>query len=206
MSEEVEHAEEWTDERLQKEFPAIYLAYDIAIKSYDVSRAQADKLDVKIHSIAALSAAITVGLTVAASNLDLPLNSWCLQALLILFGCDTLLFLGGRFVIARGNVFALSPKKLFDENLDTEKWTFMRDRIYFAAQAFEETSKKLLVPRWWVALILSISLVLKVWVFLVWVWVSAHPSPHRAPNPGKAVEEADYFYLMVEQMIPSLPL
>ena len=205
MSAEIESPEEWTDDKLEEQFPAIGLAYDLAVKSYDVAQERADKLDVKIHSIMALSAAITFGLTLSAKNLDLSLDSWWLVLILVLFGFDTFIFISGRFGVGQGNLIVIDPRELFRERLESGKTTFKKDQIFYAGEALKENSENLILPRWKRAKWLSISLALKVWVFLA--WASTHLSKPHVPTPEKGVEEADYYlYLMTEQMIPySLP-
>ena len=201
MSAETKNPEEWTEERLKKDFPAIEMVYEIALGSYNLAISRADKMDSKMVSVMTSSAAITFGLAVAGKNLGMPPDSWCFIAVTALFAIDALVYSYGRFFAGRGDITVLDPRQLYNEHLFQKPWDFKKDRAFYAGESFHRTMDRVVTPRWQCARILSISLVLKVAAFLV--WVATRPSQPFHPTPEKGAEEADYYlYLLTEQMIP----
>ena len=137
-------------ENLEQQFPSVNLAYDLAVRSDDLSVERADAMDSKIQSLISLSCALTFAIPVAARSLKLDLSSHWFTAIVVVFGLTVIVGIAGRFFIRKGNIKCVDPAKLYEDWLHLSEWEFKKDFTYYAAWRFEQNGR-LITTRWWCA-------------------------------------------------------
>ena len=160
----------------EKKYPSVKLAYPLAISSYEELRRSRDSIHNVLTSLLsiALSAMLAVPLVVKAfttmqSPNDPEITGGCLIAAVFVFAllsCSCCL--AGRLMYKNPMI---DPKKLFEKKLHLSKWTFKKDMIHEAGEAFKKSSTVQKYKwRWAVAAIVFVSL--EVLALGLWVIVS----------------------------------
>ena len=160
-----------SEENLERKYPSVSLAYDLAIKSYDLAVSRADAMDSKIQSLVSLSCALTFAIPIVARSLKLDLSSPWFVAIIATFVIGIVVSIAGRLCIYRGNLIVIDPDKLYKNNLLQSEWEFKRDLAYYAGKHFKH-NVSLVNGRWRCAVIISSLLVAE--VLLMAFWMTRH--------------------------------
>ena len=156
------------DEKLQQKYPSVDLAYELAVKSYDLAVSRADSMDSKIQSLISLSCALTFAIPIAARSLGLDMNSRWFAAILLTFGATVLVGILGRFFLYKATLHVTDPGKLYQNNLHQSEWEFKKDFIYYAGSSFEKNTR-LVDGRWWCAILMSFLLAVEAFWMAAWI-------------------------------------
>jgi hypothetical protein len=158
---------------LKDEYPAVELAYDIAVGSYDVLGKRFDSLDGRLQTAVAFFASSTATVLAIAAGLKLNFHSkWFYFAI----GFMALTVIAAVVVRLDSDLKVLDPSKLnTDEWLKCSEWEFKNLVIQAAAIAFVKNNKLVMRRwRWLMAIILTFSLgVLCLTVWLIRLTASA---------------------------------
>jgi hypothetical protein len=127
---------------LKKEFPGINYAYDIAIKSYELTSNRSDAIDGRINRFLTWSTSITAGIIAVYTSINkynLEFNKPFYIAVAIFCVILITAFLLELFT----KVELISPGILRDHDLFLNEYTFKRDRIFAATKAFDKDLKRI---------------------------------------------------------------
>ncbi len=120
----------------EKKYPAVHIAYDIAVKSYDWALHRSDAIDNGIDKFLVWISSINIGVVAIASTkfTDISFHScWAIFAIMMLGGG---IFLG-IWAKVKGSLILPSPKKIYDKYLHYTQWEFKKNWIYFSGEHFE---------------------------------------------------------------------
>lgn len=151
-------------------YPSTEAAYELAVKTYPLAIQRADAMDARLQSAMSMASAISFAIPIAARNMGLSFESPWFLAILFLFLVEVAVYFRGRFVVGRGDIEGIDPKRLHQDYLHLPEDEFKRDIIWYAGETWERNNDNLITPRWWHAVTLSFVLVVKVLVFCGWVF------------------------------------
>lgn len=122
---------------LEKEFPSIELAYDVAIASFDTSQKRMDAVDGKTQSLMVMCVTSFLAFPTIAKALNVPFVSiFFVIAMLCIFASIVL----SVFSLKTGKVDRLDPSALFNEWLDLPRGKFMKDAIFHAGESLRDAN------------------------------------------------------------------
>ncbi len=159
-------------ENLERPFPSVGLAYDLAVRSDDLSVERADAMNSKIQSLISLSCALTFAIPVAARSLKLDLSSHWFTAIVVIFGLTVVVGFVGRFFIRKGDIKCVDPGKLHEDWLHLSEGEFKKHFTEYAGWRFKQNNR-LITARWRCAIAMSFLLSLEV-LFMA-LWMATHP-------------------------------
>lgn len=126
---------------LQEQYPAVELAYPIALASYETVSKRADALDSRAQTLITFFSTITMAFPAITAGKGLSFRSpWFLGGM-ILFAVANAFGLLARL---RGRLIVLDPKNIFDHYLTDNDWEFKKNTIFFAGENFQHNNKLIL--------------------------------------------------------------
>ncbi|HWQ32576.1 MAG TPA: hypothetical protein VNQ79_06815 [Blastocatellia bacterium] len=157
-------------QRLEDQYPAVSLAYDLAISSYETALKRLETVESRAQSL--LTLGITVSLPVApiASANRVPFNSKWFIIAVVAFGLAISMSMFARFY---GRVILLHPSLIYSELLHCSEWEFKKNIIHYAGGHFE-ANRTLAARRSLFIAIAAILFLLEGVALAVWVSV-CHP-------------------------------
>lgn len=148
-------------------WPAVHLAYDFVLPSYQWAQQRLDATDLRIQTLQAFAATVTLAAPILAATVvkDIDLQSAWFIAALALFVVTVVL---GAVVRAYGRLELMSPKRLYDRWLGDSEWEFKKDAIYFAGKHFE-ANRSLINKKGLLADGMTVLFVVETALLLTWV-------------------------------------
>jgi hypothetical protein len=157
-------------EELEKKYPSVDLAFQLATASQDAVIRRLDSVDGKLQTLLAVAVGITAGIPTIGSARGIPFNSiWFYLAVIAMVAALILSF------IARltGEVKMLNPNELYQKWLHFSEWEFKKNLIRFAGKAFE-ANNALIYRKWRLTILISLILFLEAVFLTIWVIVAHH--------------------------------
>ena len=152
----------------KEEYPSICLAYDIALRSYDVLFERITAFNNKIQTLMSVSCSVTFAAVIAGKALELNMKSVWLVLILTVFALTIYVSLHALFRVKKGNLITLDPKILFESYSDLSTREFKRAITEHAGGHFEHNSA-LLLNKWKCANRISALILIEVVLFVLWV-------------------------------------
>jgi hypothetical protein len=157
---------------LERVFPSIDLAYNIALGSYDVLVKRLDLMDSRLQTMIALYASVTAAIPAIGANRGLIFRSNWFYAAIIAMAIATILTAIARLT---GTVRILDPNKLNDDYwLKRPECEFKSLIIDSASLAFK-ANNSLLFRKWLLTIIVTIIFSLGAGCMAAWVATGRHP-------------------------------
>ena len=147
--------------------PGVLLAYEFVIPSYQWLIQRLDAVDLRIQTLQAFSATVTLAAPILAATVvsDIDLQSpWFIGALPLF----VLTVLIGVLARMWGRLKLLSPQNLYDMYLEDSDWTFRNDVLYYAGEHFE-SNRSLINKKGFIADGMTILFVAETILLLTWV-------------------------------------
>lgn len=157
-----------TKEELEKTYPAVELAYPLAVASYDVSLKRLDGMDGRLQTIMAFIVAVSAAVPPVAANRGIHFRSPWFYAALVIFVFSVGI---GTWARLAGAPKVLNPRKAFDHWLRKSDWEFKKDFIAFAANDFDY-NRKLVQFKWLCTIAITLMFSFQAACLVVWVWDS----------------------------------
>jgi hypothetical protein len=151
----------------ESEYPAVELAYPIALGSYEALTKRLDSLDGKLQTTLNMFVTMCLAFVSLAGARGVKFNSGWFLAIAIIFAVSITVGLTGRLV---GKIDTIHPLKLFNDYLGNSPWEFKKDMIWAAGQSFTKNSM-LLERRWRYCVALTVFLVVQAVVMTAWVFL-----------------------------------
>lgn len=127
---------------LEKDFPSLELAYNIAIASYETSQKRMDAVDSKTQSLTALCITSFIALPTIARAWNVTFQSFFFYASMLLIFVSIIFSIISLRV---GTVDRLDPSKLWDDEwLDYPRGQFMKDAIYHAGGSLKKADETII--------------------------------------------------------------
>jgi hypothetical protein len=149
------------------DYPAVELAYPIALSSYETFLKRLDALDGRVQTTQAFIVTVTLAIPAIAANKGLPFSSFWFWLALAAFALTNAFAFLARL---QGTITLLHPQVLYDEYLSDTDWEFKKNLIYWAGQHVECNNQVLLLRA---RLLLWACLIFLVEVVALVVWVAA---------------------------------
>ncbi len=127
---------------LQKRFPAVDLAYPIALSAYETILKRLDALDNRVQTTMAFAATITLAIPAITTGKGLTFRSHWFVAALVFYGIGNII---GVIARLKGMIVLPSPKEIFENYLDLSEWEFKKDTIFWAGENYRNNNKLLLL-------------------------------------------------------------
>ncbi len=151
-------------------YPAVGLAYQIAVASYDSAVKRLDTIDGRIQTILAFVVSITVAVPSIGGARGLHFSSvWFILAMMFTVAGIVI----GIVARLKSTIQLLSPTRFVEGWLHFSEWEFQKNLIYCAGEDFKTNTTQL--QRKWNYMVAVIILFLcEALCLLVWV-LSRHP-------------------------------
>lgn len=115
-------------------YPAVDLAYPLAVASYEQVQKRLDIIDNRLQTVIALGATVSLAVPTWASTKGLDFSSrWFIAAASVL-ACGLVL---GTFARVVGNTILINPSRLHKDWLSFSEWEFKQNFIHYAGIHFE---------------------------------------------------------------------
>jgi hypothetical protein len=153
-------------EKTEQSYPAVGLAYEVALASYEVAQKRYDAIDARIQTLLAFATTLTLAVPAAASSIrgaDLR-SRWLISALIAFAGTVAV----GTYARWKGDIILLNPKHLYDGWLRYSEWEFKTNMVYWAGEHFE-ANRRLINSKGRLAVAASIMFALEALMLVVWV-------------------------------------
>jgi hypothetical protein len=149
------------------EYPAVDTAFAFVLPSYQFMLSRFESADNRLTALLTFMSTITLAVPLFAKNLNPTIDFHSR-----LFLCGLGFFLVGSIagVIGRsiGKLTLPDPNVIFEKHLGWSKWEFQKNSIGYAGDAFEKNRKKI-DKKYWLALAITVSLLLEVALFSLWI-------------------------------------
>jgi hypothetical protein len=156
---------------VEKKYPGVELAYELAVASYDSIIKRLDVMDGRLQTMLAFAATTTAVVPSVANSRGLTFRSYWLYAALTVFFVQLIVGTIPRFW---GRIKLIKPEVLWQRWLHKSTWQFKKDYIYFASEDFNHNAE-LLKSRWWLTVAVSILFFVEVLLLLIWVALAQIP-------------------------------
>ena len=153
---------------IEKKYPSVHLAYEIAMKSYDEAMKRSDVADDAIDKLR--SWITTVNLAFIAWMLPrLSVNLWFVISIAIF----VLIIVLSVLAKSRGALLLPSPRELYNKYLHWSEWEFKKNMTYWAAEHFEKNKAYVAKKARYIVIIFTLFL-LEVETMVSWVLAVHH--------------------------------
>lgn len=125
----------------QNQYPAVELAYPLAIASYESILKRIDALENRTQTLMAFAATLTVAVPAMTAGRGLKFSSGWFITALVLFGIANIIGVISRL---KGDIALLSPQKIYQTELHKPDWEFKKDAIYWAGENFAHNNALIL--------------------------------------------------------------
>lgn len=150
--------------QIEKDYPAVELAYPIAIASYENIIKRVDALENRTQNLMAFAATLTVAIPAMTAGRGLTYRSGWFITALILFGLANIVGITSRL---KGDIALLSPQRIYQTELHKLDWEFKKDAIYWAGENFAHNNNVIL-GRNRLVILMSIIFLAEAAVLAVW--------------------------------------
>ena len=147
---------------------SIHLAYEIAVKSYDVLFGRITASNDKIQSLLSVSCTVTFAAIITGKALDLNMKSGWLAAILTIFVITIAVSFYALFQVKKGDLVTLDPKVVFKEYSHLPASEFRSQITKHAGNDFDHNAA-LLLAKWKLANCITRLILLEVALFVLWV-------------------------------------
>jgi hypothetical protein len=154
-----------TREELEKTYPAVELAYPIAVAAYEVALKRLDGMDGRLQTILAFIVAVSAAVPPVAANRGIHFRSPWFYAALGIFILSVVI---GTWARLAGAPKVLNPRKAFNHWLHKSDWEFKKDFIAFAADDFDY-NRKLVKLKWLSTVAITLLFACQAVCLAVWV-------------------------------------
>jgi hypothetical protein len=153
------------ENELEKTYPSIDLAYQIAVASYDSMARRLDAVDGRLQTILAFVVSISAAVPTLAGTRGVHFKSGWFYAAAVLFLTSIAV---GTVARLAGNLQVLSPHKLYEKWLHLPPIEFKKDGIYHASRDFI-ANRNLVYRKWLSSVVVTILFALEAMALAVWV-------------------------------------
>lgn len=127
---------------LEKDYPSIPLAYDVAIRSSLQIIDRVNLQEKRIENLSLTGNLATIAIILVASSGGGPLISGWFKIGIVMYLMASTIVAVSRFI---GGVTIPHPGKMFKTELDKSPIEFQKDYIYFAGEHFTKTNRTILL-------------------------------------------------------------
>jgi hypothetical protein len=156
-------------EKLEKDFPSISLAYELAVTSYDTLLKRLENVDGKIQSVLTISVTVMALSPALATARALSFRSvWFTIAI----AAATLVLALGSYARLWGAPRVLNPNHLFTEFLDYQQIEFKKNMIDCCGQDFDH-NYMILSRKWLFSVLVTALFFIQVLALVAWAAAKA---------------------------------
>jgi hypothetical protein len=148
----------------QEDYPAVELAYPIALSSYESIVKRIDALETRSQTIMAFAATLTVAVPGITAGRGLTFRSGWFITAIVLFCIANIIGVISRL---KGDIALLSPFKIYQTELHKTEWEFKKDAIYWAGVNFEHNNS-IVLQRHSLVILMSFIFLLEAAALAVW--------------------------------------
>ena len=149
---------------LEKEFPSIPLAYELAMRSYDQMQKNRGSLNSLFMRLMSFAVPLTLAIPVLSKALGLTIEKGWWVAIALLFLGAMICYLCGRL---RHPQPLIDPGLVYERDLHKPQIEFQKDYIYWVAEDFK-AGRKALDAKWRWCVVASVILCLEVLTVIFW--------------------------------------